>query len=1185
MSDRDVTNIEKKKYSYRVTARIIDNKRVKLVDVLAELAPNYSELSIATGYWDLQGLQLVFESLQKYDSVRLLIGQEPLPLRYVRGLDLQRLDETFPEEQMVEDLQSIEQSSEFRDLVVALKGLIAEGRFEVRVYRGGFLHAKTYIFGSLDSKQALGIIGSSNFTRAGLTANIELNALESDTRIVKSQPVVESDEHGHLSWFREMWESEHSEVWNGKFSQILESSPVGDRLFSPYLMYVKVLYELFSDELVPDTEVSSDIESVLYEFQLRNAKLLLRKLLKNGLAMLADSVGLGKTITAGAVIRHYLEEVGARRVYVIAPASLCAQWREDLAKVHGIFHGFEVLSMQDLRRIQSERAIDKYAGVDLFVIDEAHNLRSGSGTRHDELLDWFSDNPGSHVLLLTATPINNSLTDFVNQIQLAAKGKLESFPVVYPTSKKNEIIDFFDAVQRLTKDIRAAEKEGRKPDFDKVQRVMRQGLRHFLVRTTRSGIEREFGGINHADGTVQRFPKSRVIPSPYKFSADSMAELERVTDQKRSALEGCKLERLKLTWLLELTQRAEHPLDSLTDDSYENEESSSPFERIFQALLLLGFAPYKTEIYKHKFFGKTPEEIQRLGLKPDESFRVSSQLGIHNMLRITLLKRLESSHFALKKSLETYLAKVDECEELLLSKNIISTPGEIRNLRAEYGDDLEEVDFESDSPLHEHVVADPAIFDIDALQKDLHRDRELLKVLIEMCGVLAADDDKLRSLGELLKQIRSQNPSGRKVLVFSYFSDTIQYLQENLGNYFSGVDLESVAGFTNGKSKSEVERLARRFSPVSKGGVETVAEDGELELLFSTDVLSEGQNLQDCGVLINFDLHWNPVRMIQRNGRINRLGSPHSEVYIYNIHPDVDLDAYLTLVDRLEQKIDRIRFTVGTDQSVLGEAANPIEYLDELEDAANTSSPSLGLYDPAGAERHLQELDDDGVLLSEDEFVLDLRHFERSATEEDRQELSRIPLGKWGSLNHAGSEQLDGASALGLIRVTGDVIGSEGEFTNHIFVTATESYGAVEHIDALTAIRARPDQSTPLRDTISVDRNMIVTRSKQVAATHVRSTPSYFRITPTTIKVLDALKEKSPDVNLHDALLKITTKQEHKKARSLILRGSRDIKESGHLLPAIVEEMAAWSKNFGAKETPQKQILEEDIKGVLFFGR
>lgn len=1167
-------------------ARIIDNKRISLAAVLNEIAPKHSELSIATGYWDLPGLQLIFESIRDYESIRLLIGQEPIPPAFAAKMTMENLDDSFPESQMTANLQDLEYSDELRDLVAQTKELIDTGRLEVRIYRGGFLHAKTYIFGSRTSAEAVGIVGSSNFTRAGLSSNLELNALEDEVRIVKFQPAIESDEHGHLSWFDEIWNSENSEIWDGKFKEVLESSPVGDKLFSRYLMYIKALYELYSDELVPDTEISKNIEDVLYGFQLRNAKLLLKKLRKNGLAMLADSVGLGKTITAGAVVRHYLDELGSRRVYVIAPASLTYQWKEDLAKIHGLFHGFEVISMQDLGRIRSERGIDQYAGVDLFVVDEAHNLRSGGGTRHDELLDWFSDNPDSHVLLLTATPINNSLTDFVNQIQLAAKGKLESFPVVYPTAKKTEVIDFFEAVKRLTKDINTAEKEGKKPDFDKVNRVMRQGLRHFLVRTTRRGIELEYGGVSMSDGTSIQFPESRVIPTPYEFSTRSLDELSKLTSGNTEVFERVEPHRLDLKWLLELTQRAQHPLDTITPDAYKQvEQPENPFEKVFQVLLLLGFAPYKSEIYKHRFYNKSPEEIATLRLKPEESFKVNSQLSIHNMLRVTLLKRLESSQFALATSLRNYLARLEEFESVLVNQNCIATLKDLRYLRGQYGDDLDGLENLSDLDEIEMVPADPSVFNLAALKTDLRRDRRLVGVLIQMCEVLGERDDKLLNLSALLEGLRKEQPAGKKILVFSYYADSIRYLEEKLKNYYRYDDLNQVASFTSGKTKAQVETLAKRFSPISKGGGQEVEREGELDILFATDVLSEGQNLQDCGLLINFDLHWNPVRMIQRNGRINRLGSPHSRIFIYNIHPDVDLEEYLALVNRLERKIDRIRYTVGTDQSVLGEEANPIEYVDDLDTARSEVEQTVGLYEPTSADEHLKLLEDDRDMLSEDEFVMDLRNFDKNASDAAKQEVERIPIGKWGALSNEGAKKLGGARALALVRVQGTINGSSQEFKNHIFISADDSYGPVETMDALAAIRVDQESNYVATDNLNLDRSQISKRSIQVARSHQKNVPNFFRMTPSVIRALDALKRHAPEVDLHETLKKITTKQESRWAKSLIERMNRDLKQLELILPETLNEIERFVSAFEEKILPDKEIPDDGVTGILFFGR
>ena len=1170
-----------------MASRLIDNRRISLASALDEIAPEYEELSIATGYWDLPGMQLVFDRLENYSKIRIILGQEPLPPRYARQLDIFDLDNTFPEREIADGLNNLEFEPDLRDLVVRIKALIADGRLEVRVFRGGFLHAKTYIFGSYESTKAVGIIGSSNFTRAGLTSNIELNATEVDERIVQFKPLNESAAHGHLSWFDEVWNDPSTETWDGKFTKLLEASPVGDTAFSRYAMYIRTLQELYSDELVVETELSQDTEEVLFEFQQRNARLLLAKMERHGLAMLADSVGLGKTITAGAVMRHYIEENEARRVYVIAPASLTYQWREDLAKVHGLYQGFEIISMQDIGRIRRERLIDKYAGVDLFVIDEAHNLRSGSGTRHDELLEWFSDNQESHVLLLTATPINNSLADFVNQIQLASKGRLESFPVVYPTSKKAEVIDFYEAVGRLSKEITEAEKKGQKPDYSKVNRVMQQGLRRFLVRTTRRGIEREFGGIKDSKGNLQRFPSSHVIPAPYSFDTDLTEHIDAKLQSNLETFRGWDPTRLSIPWLLAQTQRAQHPLDFLVDDAFsDSDATSNAFSRIFQVLLLLGFAPYKTEIYQRRFYKKSPDEIRAFSLSPEDSMRVHSQLSVHNMLRVTLLKRLESSQFALRRSLENYQAKLAEFS-VFLDQGFIVRLKDVAELRGIYGDDLDAL---SSSELRESEQGDPilipvdeSVHDVEALKRDVASDQAIVEVLIELCEMLGRNDDKLQAFSELVEQIIAKQEAGQKILVFSYYADTIDYLQRALPDLLSLPDFATKAAFTSGKNKSQIEDLARRFSPKSKGGAEVNDRD-ELNYLFSTDVLSEGQNLQDCGVLVNFDLHWNPVRMIQRNGRINRLGSTHESVFIHNMHPEINLDEYLALVARLERKIDRIRFTVGTDQSVLGEDANPIEFIDDIE-SSQVDSALVEIYDPLTADAAFEKLDDDDGLLSEDEFVLDLRAFMRNASDEQKDEINRIPTGKWGYLPNHAKEDLGDVQALALVRVSGTITGTTDDFTNHIFVTTTDSWGPVETIDALRAIRVPSSDSLSMPDNINLARSQISKRSRQVAKSHARTKGSLARVTPSVRRALDAVSRQMPQAEFHASLTRITTKQDQKQSKRLVDQVNLDTKRIGVILDSTLEKVMTFCNRMLSLQVPERSIDADGVVGELFYAR
>lgn len=1166
--------------------KIIDNTRKQLGDTLNEIAPSHEHLSIATGYWDLPGLQIVFENIKNYKSIRLIIGQEPLAPRFARALNINEPEATFPEVDFQQNLVDLEQRQEFRDLVYATKQLITDGRLEVRIYRRSFLHAKTYIFGNYESQSAVGVIGSSNFTRAGLTANTELNALEDDHRIVKFQPRNDTDEYGHLSWFNTIWNDELTEKWNGKFSELLGNSPVGDVVYSPYDMYIKTLYELYTDEIVEDTQLSEETSDILFDFQQRNAKLLLNKLDKHGLAMLADSVGLGKTITAGAVIKHYIEEKNAKRIYVIAPASLTEQWREDLAKVHSLFTGFEVISMQDMRKIEKARAIDQYAEVDLFVIDEAHNLRNDASQRHQELLDWFSENSDSKVLLLTATPINNSLTDFVNQIQLAAKGSLESFPVVYPTSKKNEVIDFFEAVKRLSSEMKQAENKGEKPDFNKVNRIMRQGLRHFLVRTTRKGIEREFGGLKSSDGSMRTFPKTSVTPSPYTFS-DSLGEaISNVINNNLHIFGGQNPRKFDVDSLLEQTQRTKHPLDLINDIARTDADyTNNVFVNVFQVLLLLGFSPYRSETYQHRFHGKTPEELKQFKLSPDESFALQSQMSVHNMMRVTLLKRLESSQYALRRSLENYQRKLDYFVQKLDQGHIIKFK-DMQEIQNKFGDDLDAVlqhneTAESDDQIT-MIPADPEKYNIAALRADLEKDNAVLSVLIELCQALGSNDDKLTAFSELLTKIIREQKAGKKVLVFSYYADTINYLRETLPSFVNLDNFSQKAAFTSGENKANIESIVKRFSPKSKGGTD-VTDENSIDYLFATDVLSEGQNLQDCGTLINFDLHWNPVRMIQRNGRINRLGSEFESVYIYNMHPETNLESYLKLVSRLESKIDRIKHTIGTDQSILGEDENPIEYIDDVESETTQQDTTLDLYDGDKATETFSNLGDDEEFLSEDEYILDLRRFIRDASDEDKARVIGIPVGKWGYLPQSSRQDILAPSVLALTRARGTTTDSETEFETHIFVETTETTQPVETIEALKHIRAELSNDTRQADKITADRELIKRRTLSVAKAQAVKRQSPFKTTPSITRVLDALYIITPGLDVRSTLNSIVTKQDQRLVKKLFDAANRDLKTQGQILPNTIAGFEKAVRRLEQFSSDEKEVTT--VEGLLYYAK
>ena len=536
--------------------------------------------------------------------------------------------------------------------------MINAGKLEVRVYRKNFLHAKCFIFGSYDSEEAIGIIGSSNFTKNGLTHNTELNALESDQRIVVFKPSNSEQEVGHLYWFDSFWNDNETEKWNEQFGNILESSPVGDILYSPYETYIKTLYELYKDEIVDDEIANSRNEKgrSLFDFQYKNVQALLRRLKKYKVAMLADSVGLGKTLTAINVIKQYLEdEQGKKRVEIICPKSLVQQWEKELA-TEEIF-GLKPITLQNANEIEKKQELDTIASVSLFVIDESHNLRQANGKRFKQLLDWIRNNSKAHVLLLTATPINNQLTDLTTQILLGTGGNADGLKLtVVDKNNQTEQRNFYQIVENLKKKINQDLKREGKIDYNYIKQVMTPIIRTFVVRRTRQGIEKEYGSLL-INGENKKFPK--VIPEvlEYEFDNALVGKLVKIDSKKIPLKEIYELDPEEI---IKKCKDLKHPLDQLGNiRKAQNDEQKSPLYFIFQLILMLGFIPYRWMMYQTNYYGKTREDIKELKLNSEKNKKLLLQLGIFGILRTVFLKRMESSVSALESSLKNYLAKLD----------------------------------------------------------------------------------------------------------------------------------------------------------------------------------------------------------------------------------------------------------------------------------------------------------------------------------------------------------------------------------------------------------------------------------------------------------------------------------------------------------------------------------------------
>jgi ERCC4-related helicase len=1014
--------------------KIIDNERFRLLDVLKQASVDFKDLSIATGYWDLKAMLALKDEIEKFDKVRILIGREPQIPRAQVG----EPEDDFPAHDIEIDLQNLAPESELREIALKTKEWLQSGKLEVRVYRRTFLHAKTYIFGNFNSQKAVGLIGSSNFTLNGLTTNTELNELESDERVVLFQPQTPEQQASHLSWFESKWDDDLTELWNEKLISIVQDSPLGDLFFSPYETYIKTLHDLYQEELLDEEDFADKTGKgkTLFDFQQKNINALARRLNKYGVAMLSDSVGLGKTSTSIGVIKRYLNDPeGKKRVEIICPKSIVSQWEKELTE-EGVL-GYRPITLQNSAEIERKQELDAIASVSLFVIDESHNLRHSGGVRFQQLLDWIRSNPKAHVLLVTATPINNSLMDITTQILLGAAGNSEIMKVTTIDENGQTIqITFHQAVENLMKKINQDLKRDNKIDFKYVRRQMTPIIRAFVVRRTRQGIQKEYGSLI-IDGKPTTFPAVKPHVNDYEFTPQSCEQVSKVSS-KTLPLE--LIYSIDPEALAEAAKMFKHPirqLDKMHKLDEKNMVQESAMFYVFQLILMLGFLPYRWRLYQTKFYGKTKDQIRELGLPGEESKSLLQQVGIFGILRTIFLKRMESSVSALETSLNTYAKKLDFFAKGLSEGKILSIT-DFAALEASWDDDDEDY---AVSELESRVVAtfNPKDFASQELLEDLAIEQELVRVISEQLKVLKKDDSKIRSLVEILKDIETK-ASGSKVLIFSYFSDTVTYLEENLAKLNPNITQENI-GFVSSSNGSDSEKLASRFSPVSKRYT-LKSDEKELQYLVATDVLSEGQNLQDAGILINYDLHWNPVRMIQRNGRVNRLGTKHKTVSIHNMRPERKLDSYLNLVQRLQGKIDMIRNTIGTDTPVLDEPENAIEYGDVVKD----------IYD-SNEQKRIKALEDAekaaDFLLAEDDYVLDLLEFHKNHSENlvYRDQIYSIPKGKWALLPEAENKHSAPEKLFGLVELILQPTG-----VAHQFVSVDESDMSIKALSSLQAL-------------------------------------------------------------------------------------------------------------------------------------
>ncbi len=1047
---------------------LADNQRYSILQFFQDNWNKYNNICIATGYLDLPALCLVLPLIQNYQSIKILIGQEPLIRRYKKD----SVENDFPKLDLTNDLEELSIDPKYADTIQIIKKLIRADKLQIKIFKRTFLHAKCYIFSEQLTEgvlnKAIGIIGSSNLTGNGISSdkNIELNHIEHNEMIVK-YPASNNEPNliGHYGWFNQLWNDESTEHWEGQFTDILDMSPVGEVMFSQYEMYIKTLWEIYQDEIgISGEQISQGY--TLFEYQLKNANSLCKRLEKRKLAMLCDSVGLGKTITALEVITRYVKS--GKRVVVICPKSLKKQWEHAVRKQN---LNLDVLSLQNDTEINKHIEFDRYAPVGLFVIDESHNLRTGATSSRFELVrQWINKNKNAHSLLLTATPINNSITDLLNQILLGSGG--DANVLMIPTSNGTGMRNVVDVINSIRKSESLIEELT--PALISERRArLHPIIKEFVVRRTRQGILRE-QEISNFEPKL-RFPQEKLHSRSYGFASELVNSITNATtklsyDNFTNIGEVVKNIYLVPELYSEYDEEQEkyiektlddkltilkHPIDQLNifKQLYPSKylETCSPLRLVYQIIQFLGFIPYRYMVYHYDFYGKDMADVKLMPPTPQHKV-LNRQKGLYGILRIVFLKRLESSFYALQVSLKNYRNTLDTFKQAL-DRDILLPLSQLREMIEQYGDDytLDNVVLNNESESQFELSE----FNHQQMLIDVNKELALLNVLDIQLNLLQRDNNKIKDLAELFSTIENDykhyNAGKPKILVFSYFADTIKHLEEEFKEHF--VYNSDECAFISSANRNNIDDLTRRFAPKGKD-YQLKSGEQELRYLFATDVLSEGQNLQDCAILINYDLHWNPVRMIQRNGRINRIGSENDTVLIYNMHPNSQLEEYLKLVKRLEYKIGLIRDIVGQDQRVLNadEKLNPIEFVDDIE-----IDKLQGLYssDEDAANKILNGLEDDEEYLTEDKFITDLRYFDSKYQDNPdyKQEVYNIPKGKFGLL--------DGKSNQLLIFTQMNDAGHNKLF-NKFFMINNKTTKGIDDLHALQLIRTDENNNTRL---------------------------------------------------------------------------------------------------------------------------
>ncbi len=878
---------------------LIDNINKTLKDDLSVEIQKDSKVSIAAACFSIYAFSELKKELKGVEELRFIFTSPTFIQEHAKK---EKREFYIPRQERERNLYGSEFEVKLRNEMTqkAIAKECADWIRKKAVFKSNVTHENMMGFMNVDEKSYMPLNG---FTTVDLGCERGNNAYY---MVQKSDAPMST---AYLQLFEQIWNDNSKlqevteEVIDGITSVYNENSPDYIYFVTLYNIFNEFLEDLSEDDLPNEATgfKESKIWGMLYNFQKDAALAIINKLEKYNGCILADSVGLGKTFTALSVIKYY--ENRNKSVLVLCPKKLANNWNTykdnyvnnpiaadrmrydvlfhtDLSRDHGTSNGL------DLDRLN-------WGNYDLVVIDESHNFRNGgkiSGedekeNRYLKLLNKIiRKGVKTKVLMLSATPVNNRFVDLKNQIALAYEGESQILDEKLNTERGIEDIfkqaqTAFNTWSKWEPEDRTTSKLLKMLDFDFFEL-----LDSVTIARSRKHIQKYYDTSD-----IGTFPK-RNIP---------LSKRPGLTDLNKAVNYNEIFEQLNLLRLCIYT-----PTDYIL--------------------------PSKMEKYMNMYDSKHGKG----GLTQS-----GREQGIRRLTAINLMKRMESSVYAFRLTIERIRTLISGTigDIIDYENGVKKQPLDLKDIT---DTDFDEDDLNDDIfTIGRKVKIDIADMDYKTWKRELEQDREILDLLITMISDITPEhDSKLQTLFEVIadKQDHPINEGNKKIIIFTAFADTADYLYENVSKYAKdryALDSAIVTGSIDGKTtikglRTDLNTVLTCFSPISKDkDLLMPNQSAEIDILIATDCISEGQNLQDCDYLINYDIHWNPVRIIQRFGRIDRIGSKNSCIQLVNFWPDITLDEYINLKARVETRMKIVDMTATGDDNVLSpEEKGDLEY-------------------------------------------------------------------------------------------------------------------------------------------------------------------------------------------------------------------------------------------------------------------